>query len=128
MDFDIDFFEDLPQNCPPSNAKIPDDEIYFRLTDSFPPSIKDFYSHKRLFPNRNYKDECIARAISLLKTAKECEKKKKLPYFKNKNKCVIKVTLNKASGVVKKTGRKHVSWWMSLGFNPIEYCELVENA
>jgi len=125
MNFDIDFFEELPQNCPPSDARIPDDEIYFRLTGSFPPSIEDFYSQKSLFPNRNYKDECIARAISLLKTAKECEKKKKLPYFKNKY--VIKITLNKTSGVVK-TKRKHISWWMSLGFNPIEYCKRVENA
>ena len=120
----MDFFEKLPQNCPPAIAKIPNNEIYYRLVKGFPPSIEDFYSLRKLYPNRNFRvDECIARAVSLQKTPWACKQIKK--FSVHKNKIVVKITLDELSGMILKTSSSHYSWWMSLGFNAVEKCEPV---
>ena len=120
----MDFFEKLPQNCPPAKAKMPNNEICYRLVKGFPPSIEDFYSQRKLYPNRNFNvNECIARAVSLQRTSWACEQIKKFPIHKNK--IVVKITLDESSGMILKTSRSHYSWWMSLGFNAVEKSELV---
>lgn len=126
MNINFNWYEDLPPDCPPEEARIPNIEQFFRLVDSIPPSIEDFYSNMMLYPNRDYNDECKARAVSLLKTVKDCIKKKKFPSLRDK--LIVKITLDRTSGVILRTNRKHYSWWMSSDFNPIENYESAENA
>ena len=123
-EFEYDWFEDLPENCPPNGAEIPRGETYYRIVNSFPPRIEDFYSWRKLFPNKTHSNECIARAVSLRSSGAKCKKLLKLTRLKGK--IVVKIELDETSGVVLKTGshKTHYSWWMSLNFNPISKCGL----
>ena len=123
----MEFLEDLPRNCPPSNARIPKMEVYYRLTDDFPPTERDFLCYKTLYPGKCFPDECIAKAISLCGTIKQCKHLQKYPTLRNK--IITKIVLNEKSGVILKTSREsHYSWWRRQSFDPIQFCESVNNA
>jgi len=52
----IEWFEDLPENCPPNNAYSPNHDRFFRLAKQYPPTERDFFSHRKLYPmNRKIK-------------------------------------------------------------------------
>lgn len=109
--------EDLPERCPPMEAKTTSD-YYYRLTNNFPPTDLDFVSKKIEEPDRKFKcGECIARACSVFSEKSGCENQKKLPLHKNQK--VVRVKLDESSGLVMQTGRdkKHYSWWRDRRFN-----------
>ena len=121
MDDDFNWAEDLPEECPPSDARKPNNEVYYRLVSVFPPSEKDFWSHRKIFPKRIFKtSECIARACSLSSTLKYCQDLTKLPGFVDKQK-IVEIKLTPSSGLIKQTGdgKCHFSWWRAHNFNPI---------
>ena len=112
--------EELPENCPPPNALKPRDESFYRLVESSPPSDKDFYSHRKLFPKRKYRvNECRARSLSVHKDRKELEKIRKLP--RHRKKMVIQLVLHSECGAILQTGRNksHYSWWLAGNFNSL---------
>jgi len=120
-----DWFEDLPNDCPPSEAEVPNNKIFFRLARSYPPQNEDFYSERKRFPDKKFDaDECTARAVSIWSTKDACSKIKKLPVHRDK--FVVKVKLGPSNGVILKTGRNknHYSWWRSTNFDINESCEL----
>jgi hypothetical protein len=115
--------EDLPSKCPPKTAIIPQYQTFYRLVKQFPPTEEDFYSHRKLYPKKNFKtNECRVHSLSIFSSLKECAKLLKLPLHKNKK--IIKLTLTPESGVILQTGNNpsHYSWWKKEKYNPIPYC------
>lgn len=123
----IKWAEKLPEKCPPPDATQPQNGIYYRLVESNPPTEKDFYSHRKLFPEKNYSSkECIASAVSIFNSLDRCKDIKKLPLHKDNNELIIKITLPPDSGLIKKTGgHHHFSWWRAKSFNPLPHCVFV---
>lgn len=124
----MDWFEELPKQCPPNNAISPHNEIYYRIVNSVPINSSHFLSQReisgsdKVFNNAN---ECITRAISLFKNIEDSKKLLKLPKFKGG--IIAEITLNENDGVVLKTSTKsHYSWWRSQNFD-INCAKIVTN-
>jgi hypothetical protein len=119
--------EPLPADCPPTDAWVPDGESYYRLVSSIPPTERDFYSQRRLWPAKMFsQSECTARACSLLAMIKACARIRKFPTHKYLNERIVRLTLTRDSGLVTRTrGRGHHSWWWAKGFDPVANCEEV---
>jgi hypothetical protein len=117
--------EDLPNGCPPTDAVVLEG-IYYRLVESFPPTEKDFWSQRKLFPSKTFRtNECIARACSMMTSLEDCIALRKLPTHRHKQ--VVEVLLSGNNGVGKKTGSSssHFSWWRTRDFNPLPCCKEV---
>lgn len=119
--------ETLPDNCPPSEAWEPNNEVYYRLVDSHPPTVRDFASNRELQPQRRLKSvtECEARSLSVYDNVEECRKVQKFPALRNKQ--VAKVALMPECGVVLQTTSNlfHHSWWLKAACDPVSICEPV---
>jgi hypothetical protein len=125
---EFDWAEDLPEMCPPEKASPPNNEIYFRLVDSIPPTEQDFYSQRKLHPEKYFsKGECIARAVSLFSDLEECRKISKLPTQKLRNCNIVSIILPNGSGLILQTGfnKYHNSWWRTNNFDPVSNCQKV---
>lgn len=123
----VDWAEELPPDCPPTDALEPDNKAYYRLVDTIPPTEKDFWSLRKLFPDRKFgRKTCVASACSVWPTPEDCVRISKLPTQKDRQ--VVKLILPPASGRIKKTGRglTHFSWWRTRDFDPIAASSLVE--
>jgi hypothetical protein len=116
----LEWAEMLPPNCPPQDARQPNNERFFRLVDSLPPTAEDFYSQRRLYPSKQFSNECRALAVSLFGSYTDCQEKKKLPNLKQK--MVVGIVLPPESGVILKTVRTHYAWWMAKHFDPVPCC------
>ena len=85
---EVEWFELLPEQCPPEDAQ-QCDGYYYRIANGNPAQSVDFFSQRRLQPDKVFKglgvDECITRAVSLFSDRKEAEKRLKLPKFRNAN-------------------------------------------
>ena len=120
MDEKIGWAEDLPPDCPPADAVAPQNNVFYRLVDNIPPVERDFWSHRKLNPNKNFNTtECVARSCSVLSDLEGCSLVIKLPTQRNKR--IVQLTLPAQSGLVKKTGRNlyHYSWWRAGNFDPL---------
>jgi hypothetical protein len=117
--------EELPHNCPPKTGIMPNNDVFYRLANDYPPTDSDFYSHRKLFPYKHFNvDECQARSISLFNQLNNCLLLLKLPAHKHKK--VIQLILSPRSGVIMQTGAKpHYSWWRKKDFDPIAHCSEV---
>lgn len=118
--------EELPKACPPEDACVSNNQVFFRLVDSIPPEEKDFYSYRMEFPNKKCRNECIARACSLWVSDEQCKLLQGLPAHANQK--IIKLTLSPNSGLIlvnRSSG--HVSWWWRKGFNPINHCSIIDS-
>jgi hypothetical protein len=123
----MDWFEDLPQYCPPPDAT-PSIGTYYRIAEGDPTTSSDFFSQRKLQPNKVFKgqgvDECIARAVSLFQNIDDAKKRQKLPKFRPS--VIACVTLEPKDGMIKKTFRdSHYSWWRSKLFN-VEQAKVVD--
>lgn len=116
---DTEWFEELPEQCPPADAKRCDG-YYYRIANGNPATTEDFFSQRKLQPDRVFKglgiNECITKAVSLFSQKEEAEKRLKLPKFKKANIALVK--LESKDGMIKKTfGTAHYSWWRTKEFN-----------
>jgi len=114
-----EWFEDLPEQCPPNDAKDCNGDFY-RIANGDPAQSADFFSQRRLAPDKVFKgkgiDECIARAVSLFANLDDAKKRLKLPKFKRAN--IALVELRPKDGMMKKTfADSHYSWWRTKDFN-----------
>lgn len=118
----VEWYDPLPDNCPPPEAIQPNNEVFYRLADSIPPVEKDFCSKWSLHPHRNYNDvgECVAKACSLFSRYKDCDTLRKLSIHKNQK--IVQFTLPPESGLILKSRHHHYSWWRIRGFDPIRNC------
>ncbi|MBS7691933.1 hypothetical protein I0E98_21970 [Pseudomonas lalucatii] len=117
MDVKHEWYEELPEQCPPSDAFSLDGFVCYRLCECLEPTEGDFLSHRALFPQKTFHaPECRARAISVFKKPEDLDSLLKLAIHKHKAK--VRITLGRNDGVAMKTGRdSHYSWWRSRGFN-----------
>lgn len=119
-----EWYEDLPEKCPPEDAIRPNNQKFYRLCDSPPPQNVDFFSHRKLFPFKPFNTtECIAQSLSIWESKEKCLSLKKLPAHKKKS--VIEFKLSHSDGLILKTGQVfHYSWWRSKSFD-ISRCEIL---
>ena len=119
----------LPENCPPEKAFPPNNFKLYRMVDTFPPTKKDFLSHRELYPNKKFNaSECVTRSISLLKNEQEASRLRKYPSCKNK--IIAAINLSPENGLISQTGRNrnHYSLWMKKEFDPIPACSSLYGA
>ena len=114
----MNWYEQLPELCPPVDA-VPCEGTYYRIAKGNPASNGDFFSQRKLQPNKVFTglgvDECIARSISLFSDINDAIRRLKLPKFRNAQ--IAAVTLEPKDGVMKKTfSDSHYSWWRSTNF------------
>lgn len=115
----MNWYEELPPQCPPIDAS-PCNGRFYRIAKGNPASDGDFYSQRKLQPDKVFIghgiDECIARAISLFADENDAVKRLKLPKFRKAN--IAEVILQPKDGVMKKTfSDSHFSWWRSTDFD-----------
>lgn len=113
------WFEDLPEQCPPKDARACKG-IFYRIATGNPAQSADFFSQRRLAPDRVFKgkgiDECIACAVSLFSHLEDAKKRMKLPKFKQAH--IAAIELHPKDGWMKKTfSDSHYSWWRTTDFN-----------
>ena len=111
INIQYEWIEDLPRNCPPTEAVPPNNDTFFRLVN-IPVSNQDFESNRRLFPKRFFKvSECVARSTSLFSNPHVCVEMRKFPLHKKKK--LAQIILPPESGLVMSTGERnnHFSWW-----------------
>lgn len=62
------WFESLPESCPPADSE-KCQGIYYRVAIGNPAQSEDFFSQKKLAPDKTFTgegiDECIVRAVSV---------------------------------------------------------------
>lgn len=124
----MEWFENLPQYCPPSDAN-PCNGTYYRIANGDPATSKDFFSQRKLQPEKVFKgqgiNECITRAISVFAEIEDARKRLRLPKFRNA--VIARVELEAKDGLIKKTFRdSHYSWWRSKDFN-VEQAKIVKS-
>lgn len=114
----MNWFETLPDKCPPSEAVTAEGMRVYRAIASSPATEEDFKSHRELFPNKFFSvTECQARSLSVHDNIAETEKLKKLPRFRDSF-FVMELELSAGDGLILKTnGPHHYSWWRSSEFN-----------
>lgn len=115
--------EELPESCPPKCAFAPSgDKIYYRIIGGPIPCEKDFFSERKLHPDRPYPvSECQARSISIFPNKETCVLISKYPKFKNRPLYIAELILNENDGVIANTPSvkfsNHISWWKSVDFD-----------
>jgi len=117
----MNWSEDLPESCPPSDAFSSDgSNLYYRLIKDESPKENDFHSHRKLWPNQIFNaTECIARSLSIYNNKSACLDLIKLPAIRTKGlKNIVELNLKITDGLLKKTGKDqfHYSWWRSDSF------------
>ena len=113
------WFEELPERCPPEDAQVCNG-IFYRIANGNPATSEDFFSQRKMQPDKVFKGEsiheCIVKSISLFSDKKEIEKRMKLPKFKKA--VIAEVKLEPKDGMIKKTfGLAHYSWWRTNEFD-----------
>jgi hypothetical protein len=119
----IDWHEPLPDECPPKDAFTPNENKFYRLVKTNPPTSSDFHSHRYTQKNKPFPglSECIVRSVSIWSDPSKCVELKKLPTHKNK--FIAELVLKPSDGLVAKTltDIKHYSWWRSKATNVSEF-------
>jgi len=115
----MNWFEPLPNECPPKEAVDTEGLVVYRITASDPPTAYDFQSHRMRFPNKTFQvDECQAMSLSVHDDYEAAVDVTKLPSFKKKTNFIKEISLKKDDGLIKQTGSaNHYSWWRSHNFD-----------
>ena len=121
------FRDELPEGCPPSNAKeIVNETICYRVVLNEPPTDDDFRSQRTLEPNRDFGvSECRTRGLSIFMRAADAtriaQRSRNLRGAK-----LAQLTLNQGAGYIKRTGsRSHHTWWPYKAFDVLANCEVM---
>ncbi|MDD3310213.1 MAG: hypothetical protein PHS04_11570 [Tissierellia bacterium] len=116
-----EWFEELPEYCPPKEAIVPQGMTVYRCSSSEVPDNKDFISQRLLNPDRvfNGVSECVARSLSVYDDLEACKNIFKLPSHRKRFKSIFVVNLSDTDGLIMKTFKdpNHYSWWRSNSFN-----------
>lgn len=116
-----EWFEELPELCPPKEAFVPQGMTVYRFSLSELPSKNDFLSQRLLKPSRVFNgiSECIARSLSVYDNLEACINIYKLPRHRKRFKSILVVKLSDSDGLIMKTFNdpNHYSWWRSNSFN-----------
>lgn len=112
----LKWFEELPKECPPNDAKCANGDRYYRLVSNLDNALNELVSQRIEHPNKQFnQDECICHAVSIFLQKEDCERMKKFP--RHKKKVLFDFILKNGDGLIKKTFRdSHYSWWRSANF------------
>lgn len=117
----FEWFEDLPEQCPPKEASIPKGMTVYRFSTTEIPDNADFISQRMLAPDIifNGVDECTARSLSVFDRVETCQNLLKLPRNRKRFSSILEVNLDENDGLILKTFKdpNHYSWWRSRAFN-----------
>ncbi len=117
----IEWFENLPEQCPPKESKNPEGMTVYRFSHNGIPNEADFISQRMIQPKRIFNgiDECTARSLSVFDNIEACQNKLKLPRIRKRFSAILEVNLEENDGLIKKTfiDPNHFSWWRSNNFN-----------
>lgn len=119
--YQIEWANNLPENCPPENILVPENEDFYRLLINKDEIVADDWKpYVELYPRKNYLGETFinANGLSISKNS-DFNELTKLPKIKKQFKGLAKITLNPTDGVLKKTGSddKHYTWWRTTLFD-----------
>jgi hypothetical protein len=114
----MNWFEPLPDQCPPKEAVDTDGYTVFRIAASDPATDSDLHSHRKINPDKIYPvDECRACSLSVYDDYEATLNVTKLPAFKKKTNFILQLNLKSGDGLIQKTsGPNHYSWWRSAEF------------
>lgn len=116
------FAENLPDQCPPSNATEPKAALLIRLAKTNTPTAACFASHAaRNLPVRGDTSACQHASCSMFEHDAEDEQlnaMRALPRFRNFGFAFI-VQVGAASGMALYGQKKHVDLWIFKGFDPV---------
>ena len=120
--YKMEWYEELPEQCPPMDA-VPCNGRFYRIAKGNPATDEDFFSQRKLQPNKVFTglgvDECIAHAISVFSDLGDANRRLKLPKFRHAN--IAEIELTPRDGVMKKTfSDSHYSWWRSKSFEVVK--------
>lgn len=126
----IEWPNSLPDNCPPEDILVPEDEEFFRLLINKDYIVEDDWkTYIELYPSKSYVGESLimANGLSISKNP-DFKELTKLPNIKRRFKGMAKIKLKPTDGVLKKTGKddKHYTWWKTKGFDP-SVAEIINN-
>lgn len=126
----IEWANTLPENCPPEDILVPEDEEFFRLLINQDQIVEDDWKpYTELYPNKTYVGEQLlnANGLSITKGGDFKELTKPV-YMKKKFKGIAKIKLNPTDGVLKKTGadNNHYTWWRTTSFDT-STAEIIKN-
>lgn len=117
----IEWTNALPENCPPENILVPENEEFYRLLLNKDQIVdEDWKPYTELYPNKKYVGDQIimANGLSISKND-DFKELTKLPHMKKMFKGLAKIKLNPTDGVLKQTGKddKHYTWWRTTSFD-----------
>lgn len=116
--YKIEWADSLPENCPPQDVLVPEEEQFYRLLLNEDIVVdEDWKSYAELYPGKFLGDQLImASGLSIFNTS-DLSNLKKFPSMR-RFKGVARIKLNPIDGVLKKTGRSnHYTWWRTTAFN-----------
>ena len=117
------FREALPDECPPTDATdIETVSVVYRLVRNMPPEDEDFKSQRARLPEKRFRNECIARGLSVLFTLDSAYEL--LSSVPHRGERISRVTLKKGAGFIKQTGRNphHYTWWPCVTYDVLGAC------
>ena len=117
--YKIEWADSLPENCPPQDVLVPEEEQFYRLLLNEDIIVdEDWKSYAELYPGKKYSGDqlILASGLSIFNTS-DLSNLKKLPSMR-RFKGVARIKLYPTDGVLKKTGRaNHYTWWGTTAFN-----------
>lgn len=127
----MDWEFNLPEQCPPANARQDEIEVY-RLVKNSPPDKEDFFplSLESKTPHQDFDDfkKCCSHGVSVFKDIK-CIKRTQRRYKKLKKQKITKGVITKEDGLLLETfSGSHVTWWIASDKEPHKrFSEVREN-
>lgn len=119
------FREALPPSCPPAVTQSPSEQKLWRLLMAPAPTVSDFDSQWKKQPHRKFRDECSARAISLVTTLEACRAAAKSPRMPPFTYAAL-VTYDPSAGIWHQDKPTHVNWWPYSSIDPLNAVGQVE--
>ena len=123
----MEFWEELPDQCPPGDAVSDAISQAFRIVYSNPPKSEHFrsyrYLNKALAPGG---DECRHASCSLATTVERARELAAFPKVRDKGPLIAAVSVAAGSGLWKKK-RDHIDLWIFGGCDPCAWVTSVEH-
>ena len=126
--YDIEWAVKLPDDCPPQDILVPENEKMYRLTINHDKVTEnDFKSYLEMFHDKKYNGnlKIMAAGLSLISTDEP--RNITFPMMKKFN-GIAELTLNPEDGVLQQTGRnpEHYTWWRTKTFD-INKAKIINN-
>lgn len=121
------YLEPLPAGCPPNDSLYIDEELQvYRFLEATTPTHHDFTSHWVRFPQRKYRDECTARAISVFDSLDEGRMTKGATLVMRQKTASI-VTLRSGAGRISPPAPRdsHRDLWLFKDYPVLECCQVI---